>query len=150
MGTFTQLTYQIVFGVKYRRKFLRENSQDQLFSYLAGILKNLGCMPYIVGGHVDHLHIVYSATGKYSVGKIVQEMKTSSNTFMRNQPELFPNFQRWQVGYGAFSYRKDERNKLINYVKKQKSHHESLSFEQEYIQLLEEHGVDYEVSYLFI
>jgi REP element-mobilizing transposase RayT len=102
MSTFTQLTYQVVFGGKNHNIFLPENTQDQLFAYMGGILKNLGCMPYTIGGHLDHVHMVYSATGKYSVGKIVQEIKTSTNIFMHDRHELFPDFTCWQVGYGGF------------------------------------------------
>ena len=150
MGTFTQLTYQIVFGGKYRSKFLQENAQDQLFAYIGGILKNMGCIPYIVGGHIDHLHLVFSATGKYYIGKIVQNIKISSNAFMHDRTELFPDLINWQVGYGAFSYQRSKLNVLIEYVKTQKFHHETVSFKEEYIQLLEENGIEYDEKYLFI
>jgi putative transposase len=150
MGTFTQLNYQVVFGGKNHNKFLLDQSQDNLFAYIGGILKNLGCIPHIVGGHQDHIHLVYTATGKYSVGKIVQEVKTSSHAFIKNRQELFPEYHSWQIGYGAFSYRKDELEKLIEYVRRQKVHHQSLSFKEEYIQLLKEHGIEFELKYLFI
>ena len=149
MGTFTNLNYQVVFGGKDHIKFLNEEYQDELFAYFGGILKNMGCKPHIVGGHEDHVHLVFSASGKYSIGRIVQDLKTSSNSFIKKKPYLCQDFSSWQVGYGAFSYRISEVEKLIGYVKRQKEHHNNISFEEEYIALLAEHGIEFEHRFLF-
>jgi REP element-mobilizing transposase RayT len=149
MGTFTQLTFQAVFGSKYHQKFLTETNQVQLFEYFGGVLKNMGCIPFIVGGHVDHMHLVFSTTGKYSIGRIMQDVKTSTNAFMHKNKVQFSDFVNWQTGYGAFSYSRSHLDNLIQYVLNQKTHHEKVSFEEEYVALLEEHGIEYNPLYLF-
>lgn len=149
MGTYTQLIYQIVFCAKYRAAFLREESQDQLFAYIGGVIRKMGCTPHIVGGYNDHLHIVYAASGKYSTGNIVKQIKVSSSSFIKDRPDLFPGFKSWQVGYGAFTYNKSDLNRIINYVKNQKSHHTQKSFEKEFIQFLEDFDIHYELQHLF-
>ncbi|MUP39378.1 hypothetical protein [Labilibaculum euxinus] len=50
---------------------------------------------------------------------------------------------------GAFTYDVSAKDNLIAYVKNQKEHHSKLSYREEYIQLLEEHGVEFEEKYLF-
>lgn len=55
----------------------------------------------------------------------------------------------WQVGYGAFSYAISAKDNLIEYVKNQKPHHKKVSFRDEYINLLIEHGVEFDERYLF-
>jgi putative transposase len=150
MTTYTELTYQLVFGGKSHHKFIPEDHQEELFSYLGGALKSLDCMPLIQGGHIDHVHLVFQPSVKISLSKIVQEVKKASNSFLKSRLNDFPDFDSWQVGYGGFSYRKAEREKLINYVKGQKEHHKKVSFEEEYIRLLMEYGIDFDPKYLFI
>jgi putative transposase len=50
--------------------------------------------------------------------------------------------------YGAFTYSYDKKNILINYIKNQVEHHKVKSFKEEYIEILKEHGVEYEEKYL--
>jgi len=41
------------------------------------------------------------------------------------------------------------RKMLIEYVKNQKDHHKKVSFREEYINLLNEHGIEFDEKYLF-
>ena len=61
---------------------------------------------------------------------------------------LFPLFKGWQVGYGAFTYNIRERDMIINYVKKQKQHHNKENYYDEYKRLLIENAVDFDEKYL--
>lgn len=149
MSTYTDLTFQVVFGGKYRQKFIPVEYQDDLFQYFGGILKKLDCVPIIQGGHIDHVHLVFSPSRKFSLSKIVQEVKKSSNKFLKFHYHKFPDFTSWQVGYGGFSYSRNERQRLINYVSNQQNHHRIVSFKEEYIGLLEEFGIEYDPKYLF-
>ena len=38
---------------------------------------------------------------------------------------------------------------VINYIKNQKEHHKNKTFEQEYRELLIEHGIEFDEKYLF-
>ena len=55
---------------------------------------------------------------------------------------MFPAFKGWQDGYGAFTYSISAKDKLVEYVKNQKLHHQKVSFEDEYIELLRVHEID--------
>ena len=98
---------------------------------------------------MDHIHLIFSPSRKLPLSKIIQEVKKSSHKFLKARPEAFPDFQRWQVGYAGFSYHKNQREILINYVKRQKQHHKKVTFKDEYIKLLKEYGVEYCLKYLF-
>jgi hypothetical protein len=50
MGTYTQILYQIVFSTKYRKKCMLKSTRQQVFAYMAGIIKNHKCQPFIVNG----------------------------------------------------------------------------------------------------
>jgi putative transposase len=55
----------------------------------------------------------------------------------------------WQDGYGIFSVSRSLVPTVIEYITNQRKHHEKQSFEEEYVSLLELHGVDYDPRYVF-
>ena len=71
----------------------------------------------------------------------------ASSGFIKNE-NIFPDFNGWQDGYGAFTYSISAKDNLIEYVKNQKKHHQIVSFRDEYISLLKEHGIEFEEKYL--
>jgi hypothetical protein len=60
----------------------------------------------------------------------------------------FPMFEGWQDGYGAFTYSVREKDKIINYIKNQKEHHKTATFNEEFKQLLIENGIEFDEKYL--
>ena len=148
MSTYTQLLYQIVFSTKNREKTMIESGQEALYKYIWGIIKNKDCHLYRIGGVEDHIHIITHIHPSIALADFVKDIKTSSNDFIMSE-RIFPDFDSWQVGYGAFSYAFSAKDNLINYVKKQKEHHNTMSFREEYIQLLKEHGIEFKEKYLF-
>jgi DNA-binding LacI/PurR family transcriptional regulator len=55
----------------------------------------------------------------------------------------------WQSGYGAFTVSPSQIKKTIAYIRGQKDHHKKVSFREEFIALLEAHGIDYDDRYIF-
>jgi len=49
--------------------------------------------------------------------------------------------------WGVLKHHK--KDVLINYVKNQEEHHKKVSFKDEYISLLKEHGIEFDEKYLF-
>ena len=54
----------------------------------------------------------------------------------------------WQDGYGAFSVSKSNLPQVIEYIARQREHHATQSFEDEYRALLTRHGVPFDERYL--
>ncbi|HXG38544.1 MAG TPA: IS200/IS605 family transposase [Bacteroidota bacterium] len=147
MSTHTQIIYQIVFGTKHRQKTLAADKRDELFRYIAGILKNKKCHLYRINGVDDHLHIVTHLHPSVALADLVKDIKLASSEFIKND-KLFPNFGGWQDGYGAFTYSIEAKDRLIEYVKNQQEHHRVKTYREEVIELLKEHGVEYDERYL--
>jgi hypothetical protein len=61
---------------------------------------------------------------------------------------IFPEFLAWQKGYGVFTYSIRQKAIIMNYVKNQEEHHKVKSFKEEYIELLQEHEIEYDEQYL--
>ena len=55
----------------------------------------------------------------------------------------------WQEGFGAFSYSRSQLETVIRYIQNQQKHHAKKTFRQEYVELLEKFGVDYDPRYIF-
>jgi len=55
----------------------------------------------------------------------------------------------WQDGYGAFTVSKSQVPDVIEYIKNQREHHSWKTFQDEYLELLQKHGVDYDERYLW-
>lgn len=147
MSTYTQILYQIVFGTKHHQKTLAADKRDDLFRYIAGILKNKKCHLYRINGVEDHLHIVTHLHPSVALADLVKDIKLASSEFIKNG-KLFPNFGGWQDGYGAFTYSIEAKDRLIEYVKNQQEHHRVKTYREEVIELLKEHGVEYDERYL--
>ncbi|REL37567.1 IS200/IS605 family transposase [Rhodohalobacter sp. SW132] len=147
MSTHTQILYQIIFSTKLRTPTLLKDNREELFKYIWGILKNNKCHLYRINGVEDHLHIVTHVHPSISVSSLVKDIKVSCNSYIKSNL-LFPEFTAWQEGYSAFTYSIKEKNRLIEYVKKQETHHKTISYREELITLLQEHRVEFNEKYL--
>jgi len=147
MSTYTQILYQIVFSTKHREHTLEDENRKELFKYIWGILKNKKCHLYQIGGVVDHLHIVTHLHPSIALSDLIKDIKLASTAYIKKQ-NLFLNFKGWQDGYGAFTYSIKEKERLIKYVQNQEEHHRHKTFKEEYIELLNEHGIEFDEKYL--
>lgn len=147
MSTYTQILYQIVFSTKNRTPSLIKENRDKLFKDIWGILKNKKCHLYRINGVEDHLHILTHLHPSVSLSSLVKDIKLGSSIFIKEN-HIFPKFDSWQGGYAAFTYSIKELNRLIEYVKNQEEHHQKMTFRQELIALLNEHGVEFDEKYL--
>ncbi|MFN5335041.1 MAG: IS200/IS605 family transposase [Bacteroidota bacterium] len=148
MSTYTQIIYQIVFGTKYRIHALTQPNRAEMFKYMANIIRNRNCHLYQINGVEDHIHIILSLHPSISLASFVKDIKVSSSIFIKEK-KLFKDFCGWQVGYGAFTYNIKEKHKMIQYVINQEHHHRTISYREEYTDLLNEHGIDFNEQYLW-
>jgi len=147
MSTYTQILYQIVFSTKNREKRITEPGQEKIYRYIWGILSNNNCHLYRIGGMEDHLHIVTHIHPTVAVANLIKDIKLATSEYIKSE-NIFPKFNGWQEGYGAFTYAITAKDNLIEYVKNQKKHHSKVSFRDEYISILKEHGVEFDEKYL--
>lgn len=147
MSTFTQILYQIVFSTKNRQRTLTVDKRPQLYAYIWGILQAKQCHPYRINGIEDHVHIATHIHPSIALASLVKDIKLASSSFIKDSC-VFRNFSGWQDGYAAFTYSYRDKDILIEYIKNQEKHHKKLSYKEELINLLQEHGVEFEEKYL--
>lgn len=142
MGTYRQIFYHIVFGTKQRSPVINEKNESELYRYIWGILKNKKCKLYRINGMPDHIHIFCDLHPSVSLSNLIKDIKVATNLWMK-ESGLFPEFDGWQEGYGAFTSSVKEKETTINYIKNQKEHHKHESFEDEFKKLLAEQTIEF-------
>ena len=146
--SYTQLYYHIVFSTKGRRRFIDAKIEDRLHNTLRGIVRKLEGIPLEVNGIEDHVHIVASLPAKVAVAKALATIKANSSGWVH---KTWPDRQTfsWQTGYGAFSVSQSQLEVVREYVRDQKEHHKTMTFEEEYIKLLQKHQIEYDPRFVF-
>lgn len=147
MSNYTQIYYQIVFSTKHRNPTIDVKYDRELYKYIYGIVKQKKCKLYRINGVEDHIHLFTSLHPTLALCNFIKDIKVASSLWMK-ESGLFPLFNGWQLGYGAFTYCLRERDKIINYVKNQKTHHSKETYYDEFKRLLAEHGVEFDVRFL--
>jgi len=143
--TYSQNYLHVVFSTKERRKLITKEFQPKLWSYMAGIGRNNGFLVLANGGMEDHAHLLIQLPAILTLAKAVQLIKGSSSKWVGEHGREFS----WQEGYGAFSVSKSKINAVVKYIANQETHHRKITFEDEFIALLEKHGIEYDPKYVF-
>ena len=147
MSAHTSIVYHIIWTPYKRKPVLAKDSRKELFNYIYGILKNKNCHVYRINGVEDHIHIATSLHPTVPLASLIKDIKIASNQMIKSK-NLFKGFEGWQERYAAFTHNYSTLDNLVNYIKNQEEHHKTVSFLEEYIKLLEEHGVTYDPKYL--
>lgn len=127
---------------------IKPEIDDELFAYIAGILKNHQSRCLAINGTKNHLHILISQSKNVALSLLVGEVKKSSSKWIKTKGSTFGNFD-WQDGYGAFSIGRSAVPALQQYIARQKEHHKTRSFEAEFRELLKKYGVEYHEQYVW-
>jgi REP element-mobilizing transposase RayT len=147
-GTYTQIYIHAVFAVKNKLCLIQKENKNEIFKYVAGILKGKKQKPIIVNGTQNHIHLLFGLNQSSSVSEIIRDVKNNSTNYINKNKYSIGRFS-WQEGYGAFSYSRSQIETIYNYIYNQESHHKKKSFEEEYKGFLKKFEVSYKEEYLF-
>jgi putative transposase len=148
VSSFTKLTYHVVYGTRYRRPTITEAIRERLYEYIGGIIRGKNGHLIEIGGVADHVHILANFSASIAVADTVRDIKANSAKWMNELGPLQERFE-WQKGYGAFTVSISQVPVVQRYVQNQEEHHRRVSFEEEFVALLERHEITFERRYLF-
>jgi putative transposase len=144
--SYTKLLYHIVFRTKYGKYTIPEQYEKELYAYILGIINNKKSKLYRIGGIENHIHLLVDIHPTFAVSDFMKELKEYSSKWLSSNTN-FPNFEGWAVSFAGFTYNLNDKQTIIDYIKNQKAHHKSVSFEEEYRQLLIENGIEIDERY---
>jgi REP element-mobilizing transposase RayT len=127
---------------------IKPDIANKLYEYLSNQCDQAGCIAMEVDGYIDHVHILCRLSKNVTIPKLLEKIKGTSSKWIKTKfPELKDFY--WQDGYGAFSVSANEVANVITYIQNQTIHHQSKSFQEEYLELLNMHKVIYDPKYLW-
>jgi len=138
----------LIFSTKHREPLIQPPIETELHSYLGGICNNLECIPIVIGGYTDHIHILCLLSKKIALVKLVEEVKSHSSKWIKTKGKEYDNFY-WQDGYGAFSINPSEVDTVVAYISNQQEHHRNKTFQEEYRAFLKKYQVSYDERYVW-
>jgi REP element-mobilizing transposase RayT len=139
----------LVFSTKNREPFLCDAPiRDEMHAYLGGIARKLDCLPVIVGGTEDHVHLLLRLGRTTTQADLVKELKRVSNTWIKHKSSALADFA-WQGGYGAFSVSTSDIERTHTYIDGQQEHHKKMTFQDEYLAFLCKHKMEWDDRFVW-
>ena len=148
-NTYTQCYVHLVFAVKNRDSLIKIAWKNELGMYITGIIQNHNHKLLVINAMPDHIHIFIGYNVNQLIPNLVEEIKTSSNAWIKNNNLSKFKFE-WQRGYGAFTHSHSQINTVIQYIKSQEIHHQKRTFREEYLELLQKNEIEFNDEYVFI
>jgi putative transposase len=147
-NTYTSLHYHIVFGTKNRERWMAPDIEQRIWAYLGGIAKDNKMQPIQIGGIEDHVYVLLGAPATAAPSKIAQLLKGGSSAWIHATFPLLRGFA-WQDGYGAFTVSMSSVPDVAAYIRNQREHHRTKTFQEEYLALLQKHRIHCDERYLW-
>lgn len=143
-----KMNVHIVFSTKYRRPMMKPEIQQQLYAFIGNEIKKMHGVPLQINGIEDHIHILSSLPRTVTIAHFVEEIKRNSSKWIKSKG-LDYRFFYWQRGYSIFSVSESQKQRVYNYIARQKVHHKKCNFENEYLDFLQKHQLDYDEKYIW-
>jgi putative transposase len=147
-NTYTQCYFHLVFAVKNRNALIKKEWSDEMEKYITGIVQNHRHKMLAIGSMPDHIHILIGYNVNQLIPDLVEEIKTSTNSWIKERRLSKFNFV-WQKGYGAFTHSRSQIDFVVKYILSQEEHHKKQSFRDEYLEILVKNEVFFNHEYLF-
>jgi REP element-mobilizing transposase RayT len=147
-GTFSNLRLHIVFSTRHREPLITADLQPRLHKFIGGIVRDERGKLLEIGAVADHVHLLVSWRTDGTIADLVKNVKARSSAWLHKTFSGGRAF-RWQEGYGVFSVSHSQAPKVVNYIRGQAEHHRKKSFQQEFLELLKRHNIEYDPRYVF-
>jgi REP element-mobilizing transposase RayT len=147
-NTYTQCYFHLVFAVKNRDALIQKSWKDELEKYITGAVQNHKHKLLAINSMPDHTHIFIGYNINQTIPNLIEEIKTSSNAWIRNEKKSKFKFD-WQKGYGAFTHSHSQIDNVVKYILNQQEHHKKKPFREEYLDILKKNEIEFKNEYVF-
>ena len=101
---------------------------------------------FVIWSLSHHIHLLISQSKNIALSDLLRELKKASSLWIKTKNKDFKSFQ-WQAGFGAFSIGQSQIETVKSYIEKQKDHHKTELFEDEYRKFLQRYEIDFDEQY---
>jgi REP element-mobilizing transposase RayT len=146
--TFSNLLAHVIFSTKDRRSIITDAIAEKLYAYMAGVARKEFGWAKRIGGVGDHVHGLIELRTDVSMAHAMNRWKSLSSRWIhRTFPEL-RDFA-WQSGYGVFAVSSSKAPDVIAYIDAQAEHHKHRSFEEEFVDFLKRHEIQFDPDHIW-
>ena len=145
--SYTRNIYHIIFGTKNRECTISAEYEQELYSYIAGIVKGKGGFVHSINGMPDHVHIVCDIPPVIAISDFMKSLKQSSSKWAKESGK-FSHWNGWAEGYAEFTCSFYNLQRVIAYVNNQKQHHTKITFGNELRGIFEDLKIEYDERFL--
>lgn len=142
------LFIHLIFSTKERFPFLSNDVRPELHAYMATVLANLNSPAVLINSVEDHVHILFNMSRTVTLAQVVEDVKKSSSRWIKMHGPNLVTFS-WQAGYGGFCVSESNVPKVANYIRNQEQHHRATTFQEEYLEFLIKHKIQYDERYVW-
>jgi len=146
--TYSNLLHHVTFSTKDRSRTIQEAWARRLHQYMAGVARKEFGKALAIGGTDDHVHGLLVLPTTVCIAEAMRKWKSLSSKWI-NETLSLPHRFAWQNGYGAFTVNHSNASTVAAYVESQAEHHKRMTFQEEFIALLERHGIEYDPRYVW-
>jgi putative transposase len=146
-STHLSIHLHLIFSTKNREPFIVEDWSHRLHAFLGGAVRTAQCVPEAIGGMEDHVHLLIGIRSTLRLSDIMRDIKQASSRWVHET--VYLRSFAWQDGYAAFSVSTSQLSAVKAYLRNQAAHHRKRTFQEEYLDLLKQHRVNYDEKYLW-
>lgn len=139
--SYNKIWIHAIWATKDRLPLIQPNVENKVYQLISKQLREQGCPVRIVNGMPDHVHCLFLLSPQKSINDVVKQVKGSSS-YTVNHNDIITEKFLWQTGYAAYSVSESVVEKVFQYIKNQKEHHQKKSYQQEYDEFLKLYGLD--------
>jgi REP element-mobilizing transposase RayT len=147
-GKFLSVHLHLVWSTKRRQRLIDPQWAARLYSYMGSIALANKAKLIEANSEPDHIHLYVSLPSTISIADLINALKSNSSRWVRQTFQGRKKFS-WQEGYGAFSVSRSREKAVIAYIRNQHEHHRKRGFQDEMLDLLRRHGIEYDPRYVF-
>ncbi len=147
-GKYLNVKLHMIWSTKNRQRALDPQWAGRLYAFLASIAIAKKAKLIEVNSEPDHIHLYIAMPSTVTIAEMINALKANSSRWIH---ENFANrrFFSWQEGYAALSVGPSEEQAVLHYIRNQREHHRKRDFQQEFLEILRRHGIEYDPRYVF-
>ncbi len=138
----------LVFSTKERTPWIQPDIEEELYQYISGVCRNIGCTVIKINGVEDHIHVLALLGRTITISKLISEIKSNSSRWIKSKGDQYKDFS-WQGGYGGFAVSRRNIESAKKYLLLQKEHHKTVTFKEEFLAMLKQAQVPYDEKFLW-
>ncbi|GAA5020336.1 IS605 family transposase [Marivirga lumbricoides] len=136
--SFNKIWIHAIWATKERIPFISPSIEQKVYHFISTQLREPGSPVRIINGMPDHVHALFLLSPQKSIAETIKQVKGSSSHFINQSNLTADKF----AGYAAYSVSESVVERVFQYIRNQKAHHQKKSFSQEHNEFAQLYGLN--------